>query len=301
MSDVSLEKVVPGKGSSFCAVAYENAYFAAPLHVHPEYELILIEEGQGLSFVGDSVQKLRPGDFMLIGSNLPHLWLSADEYYMPDTSLRCRSVYSQFASSVFPAQNTIIPEMTSIMALLENSHRGIRFENEECGEVIGMFRELPVKEGLERLLLLYHILNELAVHCPYRFLTSKEYEGGNSQFAEDSITKRAMDYINKYYQNDISLDSIADHVGMNPSALCRYFKRKTGKKLFDYVTELRVAFAAKLLINSNISISKIAYDCGYNNLSHFNRQFKSVMSTTPTEYRKLLFKGTPRTYSATGE
>lgn len=300
MSDISLEKVVPGKGSSFCAVAYKNAYFAAPLHVHPEYELILIEEGQGLSFVGDSVQKLRPGDFMLIGSNLPHLWLSADEYYMPDTPLRCRSVYSQFGTSVFPAQHTIIPELTAIMVLLENSHRGIRFENKECGEIVEMFRELPVKEGLERLLHLYRILNELAVHCSYRFLTSEEYKGGNSQFAEDSITKRAMDYINKYYQNDISLDSIADYVGMNPSALCRYFKRKTGKKLFDYVTELRVAFAAKLLINSNISISRIAYDCGYNNLSHFNRQFKSVTSTTPTEYRKLLFKGTARNYSAGG-
>lgn len=300
MSDISLEKVVPGKGSSFCAVAYENAYFAAPLHVHPEYELILIEEGHGLSFVGDSVQKLRPGDFMLIGSNLPHLWLSADEYYMPDTFLRCRSVYSQFSTSVFPTQNAIIPELTGIMVLLENSHRGIRFENEECETVIEMFRELPGKEGLEKLLQLYRILNELALHCSYRFLTSEEYEGGNSQFAENSITKRAIDYINKYYQNDITLEMIADHVGMNPSALCRYFKRKTGKKLFDYVTGLRVAFAAKLLINSNISISKIAYDCGYNNLSHFNRQFKTVTSVTPTEYRKLLSKGVSRTYSVGG-
>lgn len=300
MSDISLEKVVPGKGSSFCAVAYENAYFAAPLHVHPEYELILIEEGRGLSFVGDSIQKLGPGDFMLIGSNLPHLWLSADEYYVRDTPLRCRSVYSQFGTSVFPSQSAILPELTGILALLENSRRGLCFEKDECEKVIGMFRELPMKEGLEKLLQLYRILNELALHCSYHFLTSKEYEGGSSQFAEDSITKRAMDYINQYYQNDITLDMIADHVGMNPSALCRYFKRKTGKKLFDFVTELRVAFAAKLLINSNISISKIAYDCGYNNLSHFNRQFKTVTSTTPTEYRKLLSKGAARTYAVGG-
>lgn len=298
MSEISLEKVVPGKGSSFCAVAYENAYFAAPLHVHPEYELILIEEGQGLSFVGDSIQKLRPGDFMLIGSNLPHLWLSADEYYMPDTPLRCRSVYSQFGTAVFPVQNTLIPELTAIMALLENSRRGILFANEECKEVIGWFRALPFQEGFERLVGLYRILNELATCCSYRYLTSEEYEDGNSRYAEDSITKKAMDYVNKYYQNDITLDRIAGHVGMNPSALCRYFKRKTGKKLFDYVTELRVAFAAKLLINSNISISRIAYDCGYNNLSHFNRQFKSVTSTTPTEYRRLLSKKGSQTYSA---
>lgn len=81
MNTVSFENVVKPVNSSFCAVSYHNAYFAAPLHIHPEYELILIEKGVGLTFVGDTVRKMSPGDFMLIGKNLPHLWLSADEYY----------------------------------------------------------------------------------------------------------------------------------------------------------------------------------------------------------------------------
>ena len=80
--EATFEKVEKRKGTSFSVVSYTNPYFAAPLHIHPEYELILIEEGKGLSFVGDSIQELSPGDFMLIGKNLPHLWLSADEYYL---------------------------------------------------------------------------------------------------------------------------------------------------------------------------------------------------------------------------
>lgn len=137
---------------------------------NPEYELILIEEGKGLSFVGDSIQDLSPGDFMLIGKNLPHLWLSADEYY----------------------------------------------------------------------------------------------------------------------QNNIALEDIACNVGMNPSALCRYYKKHTGKRMFEYLTELRISYATKLLINKNINISQVAYDCGYNSLSHFNHQFKQVTGYTPSEYAQKL-------------
>lgn len=294
MENVSLEKVIPGKGNSFCAVNYENAYFAAPLHVHPEYELILIEEGHGLTFVGDSVQQLKTGDFMLIGSNVPHLWLSADEYYMPGTSLKSRSVYSQFGRNIFPAEYAVIPELTAVMVLLQEAQRGIIFEREEGGHVAEMFRKLPSKSGFDRWMGLYRVLNALASHCRYRYLTSDDYSNTSDRYVENSITKKAIEYINKYYQNDITLESIAEHVGMNPSALCRYFKKNTGKKLFDFVCELRIAFAAKLLLNSNISITRIAYDCGYNNLSHFNRQFKAITNSTPTEYRKILSKDVHR-------
>lgn len=94
--EATFEKVEKKLGSSFSVISYSNPYFAAPLHIHPEYELILIEEGTGLSFVGDSIRKLQPGDFMLIGSNLPHLWLSGDEYYNEGNCLVSRSIYTQF-------------------------------------------------------------------------------------------------------------------------------------------------------------------------------------------------------------
>ncbi|WP_270712518.1 helix-turn-helix domain-containing protein [Phocaeicola coprophilus] len=95
-------------------------------------------------------------------------------------------------------------------------------------------------------------------------------------------------FINKNYQNNIALEDIACNVGMNPSALCRYYKKHTGKRMFEYLTELRISYATKLLINKNINISQVAYDCGYNSLSHFNHQFKQVTGYTPSEYAQKL-------------
>lgn len=288
MNTVSFENVVKPVDSSFCAVSYRNAYFAAPLHIHPEYELILIESGTGLTFVGDTVRKMSPGDFMLIGRNLPHLWLSADEYYEKGTKLTCSSVYSQFNTDIFPSEYTKVPEFESIHILLSKSQRGLLFEGDKQLELQDAFRKLPTYDNFEKLVNLYKILYSLSKDCCYTFLTSEQYRANQAISENDIIIKKAYDYMNKYYQENISLEDIASHVGMNHSALCRYYKKNTGKTLFGYLSELRISYAAKLLMNKNIAINQVAYDCGYNNLSHFNRQFKAIIGKTPSEYCKLM-------------
>lgn len=288
MNTVSFETVVKPVNSSFCAVSYHNAYFAAPLHIHPEYELILIEEGAGLTFVGDSVRKMAPGDFMLIGKNLPHLWLSADEYYEKNTTLMSRSVYSQFNTDIFPSEYTKIPEFDSIRLLLSKSQKGLLFTGEAQLKVQEHFRKLPSYDNFDKLVELYKILYELSKDCDYTLLASTQYRGNQAMDENDVVIKRAYNYMNKNYQENISLEDIARHVGMNASALCRYYKKNTGKTLFCYLSELRISYAVKLLMNRSMTISQIAYDCGYNNLSHFNRQFKSITGKTPSEYCKLL-------------
>ena len=288
MNTVSFENVVKPVNSSFCAVSYHNAYFAAPLHIHPEYELILIEKGVGLTFVGDTVRKMSPEDFMLIGKNLPHLWLSADEYYEKNTTLVSSSVYSQFNTDIFPSEYTKIPEFDSIHLLLSKSQKGLLFTGKTQLKVQEHFRKLPSYDNFEKLVELYKILYELSKNCDYTFLASAQYRGSQAMDENDVVIKRAYNYMNKNYQENISLEDIARHVGMNASALCRYYKKNTGKTLFSYLSELRISYAVKLLMNKNIAISQIAYDCGYNNLSHFNRQFKGITGKTPSEYCKLL-------------
>jgi AraC-like DNA-binding protein len=288
MDLVSLEKVVKPANSSFIAVLYQNAYFAAPLHIHPEYELISIEDGIGLSFVGDSVHKMSKGDFMLIGRNLPHLWLSADEYYETDTKLMSKSVYSQFNTDIFPAEYAKVPEFASINLLLHKSQRGLLFVGDSRLKIQDRFRKLPLLDNFEKLLELYEILYELSLDDNYSFLTTTHYRGSLQMDEDDLILKRAYNYINKFYQEEISLADIAQNVGMNASALCRYFKKNTGTTLFEYLSKLRISYAVKLLSNRNIAINQIAYDCGYNNLSHFNRQFKSITGKTPSEYCRLI-------------
>lgn len=288
MDTVSFENVVKPVDSSFCAVSYRNAYFAAPLHIHPEYELILIEKGVGLTFVGDTVRKMSPGDFMLIGKNLPHLWLSADEYYEKGTTLVSGSVYSQFNTDIFPSEYTKIPEFDSIRLLLNKSQKGLLFIGETQLKVQERFRKLPSYDNFEKLVELYKILYELSKNCDYIFLASAQYRGSQAMGENDVVIKRAYNYMNKNYQENICLEDIARHVGMNASALCRYYKKNTGKTLFSYLSELRISYAVKLLMNKNMAISQVAYDCGYNNLSHFNRQFKEITGKTPSEYCRLL-------------
>ena len=282
MKAVSVEKVIKSATSSFCAVYYENEYFTAPMHIHSEYELILIEKGEGHAFIGDMVYQMKPGDFMLIVSNLPHLWLSADEYYKKGTLLRSASVYSQFSADVFPSREMNLEEFKLIWYLLEESQKGVAFSGNLLPKIREKFRELPSLQGLNRLVCLYQILNDLA-QCPFVHLASDNYVNNWSK-EENTTVQRANRYINRHYQEEITLEGIAEYTGMNPSALCRYYKKYTGKKIFEYIAELRISYAIKLLTYRHNSIGQVAYDCGYNSISHFNRQFKRIVGKTPSEY-----------------
>ena len=281
--ETTVEKVERQHGSSFSVIAYSNPYFAAPLHIHPEYELILIEEGGGLCFVGDSVRKMEVGDFMFIGSNLPHLWLSSDEYYETGTALRSRSVYTQFDINIFPENMFHIPELAGVYSLMKESERGVIFRGDCLEDLRAEFRNLVQAQGFEKWNGLCSLLHRLATQCSHEQLTSSMFTPPN-HYAEDSILSKVHLFINQHYQDELTLEQISDFVGMNPSALCRYYKRHTGRKMFEYLSELRISYAVKLLMNRKINVCQVAYDCGYNSLSHFNHQFKEITGYTPTEY-----------------
>lgn len=289
MKSILVEKVINPIHSSFTAKYYEHEYFEAPLHIHPEYELILIEKGKGHAFIGNKSYKLKVGDFILLGPNLPHLWLSSDEYYVKETQLRSASVYAQFGENIFPTTDMEIEEFTEISYLLADSRQGILFTGDSSDPIKDMFRKLPSYHGFNKLIALYEILQRLS-SCPYTLLTDSSYNNQFDQKDMSSIIEQANLYMNQNYQENISLQQIATFVSMNASALCRYYKRHTGKTLFNYLAELRISYATKLLTNRSISISQVAYDCGYNNLSHFDRQFKSLTGKTPSEYYWELHK-----------
>lgn len=281
----TFERVEKQHGSSFSVIAYSHPYFTAPLHIHPEYELILIEEGRGRSFVGDAVRQMEAGDFMLIGSNLPHLWLSDDEYYEDGTHLRSRSVYTQFDIDIFPGNLFNIPELSAVYSLLKASERGLLFKGEQLELCKDEFRALVHHEGFDKWHRFCCLLHRLATLCQHEQLTSAAFLP-DKDWDKDTILTKVHLFINQHYQEEISLESIADFAGMNPSALCRYYKKHTGKKIFEYLSELRISYAIKLLVNRNINISQVAYNCGYNSLSHFNHQFKYITGRSPSDYVK---------------
>ena len=287
MKHISIESVTPNLNSSFLCAQLENSYFNRPLHVHPEYELILLEKGGGLIFVGDMTAPLQEGMFMLLGPNLPHFWLSSSEYYQPQNNLVSRCSYSQFMPDIFPKNWEQMPEFYIIHDLLLQSERGVLFNGKEKGHIAARFCKLREMDSFQRLTGLYTILHELAVLENNQCMSSIAYKA-SPKHAIDPIVQKVELFLNTNYNTDISLTQIANASNMNSTALCRHYKKQTGKTIFERLTELRISYASKLLLNKSISISNVAYDCGYTSRSHFNEQFKKLMGKTPREYARQL-------------
>jgi AraC-like DNA-binding protein len=148
-----------------------------------------------------------------------------------------------------------------------------------------MILQLPANKGFEKVMCLYTILNRLGTEQNCTCLASLTYETPN--VSKDPIYQKTIDYIHNHYQSDICLTQIASYAGMNKSALCRYFKRIAGKSIFDYINELRISYTCKLIANTDIRISSIAYDSGFKNISHFNNQFKQIMGYPPSQYKRM--------------
>lgn len=283
MPKITYEKVTRNKDSSFSVIDYYNPYFAAPLHIHPEYELILIEEGTGTMYVGNFTKPLEQGDLLLIGPNLTHLWLSSECYYKPDVSMLSHSVYCQFDERILPDPQHRIAEIKPIYHLLHESLKGILFRGEKLQEAQEQFRMLIHQNGFEKWMNFCMLLYKLANEVDYVCLNSDEYVSGNVGY-NDPCIKNIHQYLMQHYQYNISLADLADLAHMNPSSLCRFYKANTGRSIFDYLAEIRISYATKLLQNRHSGISQIAYDCGYNSISHFNHQFKRITGYTPTEF-----------------
>lgn len=287
MKHISIESVTPNLNSSFLCAQLENSYFNRPLHVHPEYELILLEKGGGMIFVGDMTAPLQEGMFMLLGPNLPHFWLSSSEYYQPQNNLVSRCSYSQFMPDIFPKNWEQMPEFYIIHDLLLQSERGVLFNGKEKGHIAARFCKLREMDSFQRLTGLYTILHELAVLENNQCMSSIAYKA-SPEHAIDPIVQKVELFLNTNYNTDISLTQIANASNMNSTALCRHYKKQTGKTIFERLTELRISYASKLLLNKSISIGDVAYDCGYTSRSHFNEQFKKLMGKTPREYARQL-------------
>lgn len=263
-----------------------NMQFTMPLHCHKEYELIFITKGHGLEFIGDSVKEYAAGDLVLIGANVPHLHLCAS---VTDKSIKEKSLCEilQFPYSIFPERIEDIQEYSSIYNVLGNSLHGIRFSSKSLVEkVLKIMRTINKQHGINKIISLFNILDLLGKSKDVSLVSSLKYAyPTNRQTINEPISK-IHNYINSNFRKDITLNEIAGYVQMNPTSICRYFKNKTNKTMFEYLNEIRIEHACKLLAHSNLTISQIAYDVGFNNISHFNKQFKTVTKQTPTMYRE---------------
>ncbi|WP_020527679.1 AraC family transcriptional regulator [Flexithrix dorotheae] len=276
-----LEKIDKGNENSFMYRKIDLPFFDAPWHFHPEFELTFISESEGKRYVGDSLESFEPGDLVLIGPNLPHYWLNPKE-----KQGRSKSIVIQFSENFLGNGFFNIAELRSIADLLKKSERGILFLDEELRrDTKSGLEKMHEMMGIDKLLTLIKILDKLSKSKAVKILSSP---GFNATIQTESAKRInvAYRYVMENFKHQIKLEDIAEEVNMTKEAFCRYFKRKTNRTFMEYVIRFRIGYSCRLLVETQLNVSEIGYESGFNTLANFNRQFIKLKGVSPKAYRK---------------
>lgn len=273
------------QNSSFRLREYDFKNFLKVWHYHPEVELIVMLKSTGTRFIGDSIEKFVPGDVVLVGKNLPHQWLNDDIYFDEESTLRARCHGFHFHEH-FLDNLSNIPEMQFVRKLFERANRGIKFNLDDTDQFIADVETIYAKSEGSKLIKVLEMLLKLATTKDFKYLASPGFVTSFERKKDDKIF-RVYEYIRNNFKDHISLDKAAELANMESSSFSRYFKRVHKKTLTRYVNEIRIGYACKLLIQQKYNISEVCYKSGYNNVTHFNRKFKSFKGVTPSEYIQL--------------
>ena len=255
-------------------------------HYHQEYELSFITEGSGRRIVGDSVEEFHPGDLIFIGPRIPHVWFSENPFLNQHSGRTLESVYLLFNQNILPGEITTLPEFIHVNRAMQLSERGIRITDDTLNQVSRIMLQLPYLSGLKRLMLFYEIMDIIGRSKSFQFLASKSYVKSKFE-ASNNRVKDIHEFLMLNYREEINLEEIAGIVHMAPASACRFFKSATGLTIFEYLNKIKIDYACKLLLNTDMNVVDLSYDCGFNNLSHFNKQFRKFIEKTPTQFRKL--------------
>lgn len=280
-----LRKVDTGYNYSFSVREDICPYFDTHWYYHPEVELTMMRRGSGMQFIGDNIDRFNSGDIVLLGSNLPHLWKSDEEYYQGDPSLQVEGVVIHFLEDFWGEKFLEIPELRPVKELLEKAKRGIRITGKTRHILSGKMEEMLRSTGPNRVEYLISILTLIAVSREYEILSSVGFSNSGNHINSERID-RIYTYTFNNFHDEISVKKAAAAAHISPNYFCRYFKSQTNKTYWDFLLEVRIGYACKLLIENKMSVSEIGYACGFNNLSNFNRQFKAITRKSPLEYQK---------------
>lgn len=279
----AFEKVIPSFGSSILVKKHtENRKMKKAFwHFHPEIELVYVNKGQGKRHIGNHLSYFNNSQLILLGSNLPH------HGFTDRLTSNGSETLIQFKPDFLGDTFFQIPEMQNIVQLFERGKKGILFKPETKKVVGPKMEDLINYNGFERIVKLLEILNDLAISEDYSLLNVDGYafETKPQDSAKIDIIYK---HINANFKNHISLEEMADKVSMTVPAFCRYFKKATGKTFTKLVNEYRVVHATKLLSESQMTITDICFECGFNNFSHFNKLFNEFTGKSASTYRNKM-------------
>ncbi len=283
MKQQILREITPlTKRDCFLIADRVKTTFTFPFHFHDEYELNFIENAKDAQrVVGDHIENIGNVELVLLGPNIPHGWFDHEM-----KAKKIREVTIQFHRDLFAENFLQRNQLALIRNMLEKSVRGILFSQETIKLIQPRINKLTQKQGFDSVLDFMSILHDLSLSRNMRLLSNLPPSNAKKINYNNERIENAIDYMDKNYDKPISLTEVAALNNMEESAFSRYFKRHTGMTYIESITERRLGYASRQLIESDYSIAEIAYKCGFNNISNFNRIFKKKKGCTPKEFRE---------------
>ncbi|OEJ99040.1 hypothetical protein A8C32_07640 [Flavivirga aquatica] len=257
-------------------------------HYHSQYELLYISKSSGIRFVGDNVSHFFPGELVLVGPYLPHLWRNDESYYKKDGSLMVKTIVMKFTKNFMGEGTFGNPEFAEIDKLLEQSKFGVSFRKkisrEMHDELIAILDLSKGEQSISLLSILFRL--SLCKEEDKKILSSTDMRQFSTENPDrlDTVIK----YISDNYKSEISLGDVANIACMTTNSFCRFFKKMTNKSFTEFLNEVRIRNAARMLVQENLPISEICYMVGYKSIPNFNKQFKQIIGSTPKSYRYKL-------------
>jgi AraC-like DNA-binding protein len=253
-------------------------------HHHPEYELVLITKGKGRRLVGDHVERFEEYDLVLVGSYLPHEWLCDDVYFDPTNGFRGEGIVIQFLIDFLGTKFFEVPENKNLRQRIEESSRGLKFYGKTKDNIISIMMKIIHLNVTDRLFSLFTIFKILSKTSEYILLCSPGFMEPFHAAGNEPMQK-TLQHILQNFQKDITIKELLAISNMSNTTFCAAFKKTYRMTFKEYLLNIRIGYACRLLGDETLKISEIAYQSGFENLSNFNRQFKRIKGVTPKDYR----------------
>src|SRR5680860_186650 len=264
---------------SFVVFREKGAYFPAPWHYHEHYELVLVKKSTGRRMVGDHIGYYDDGDLVFMGSLLPHVWVSDPEYFDGTAGEEADALVIHFTKDFLGESTMEIPEMEKLKSVIDRSQRGIAIKGKARKKIDRLMTEMPHISGLLRMSNLFAIFQELVNANDVEVLASPGFMKNNEIITSERF-RDIMEFIMQNFDQKITLEQVSGVANMSITAFSHYFKDQFRMTFIEYLNSVRVGQVCVLMSESDKNISEIAYTCGFNNLAHFNRQFKKHKGMT---------------------
>jgi len=280
-----LLKVLKGPGHSFTIRQDLVPHVNNRWHYHKEVELIHFKKGEGTQFIGDNIKRFKAGEVALVGSNLPHYWRFDDSYFEENAKVVADVRVVHFCEDFWGNNFLELPENAAIKSVLEKAKRGLQITGRTRMAVAEILEDLLDADGPQRIILLIKALVTISGCKQLEPLASMGFKHDFMEAENDRIND-IYDYTLKNFKRPIQLDEIASVANISPNSFCRYFKSRTRKTYSQFLIEIRVGHACKLLIESGLSIKQLCYESGFNNFTSFHKYFKLITGKSPLIYQK---------------